>query len=41
LKKIYSAFYPTLNLENTEVEKLNAVKSQLNNDLDIKLSDCF
>ena len=26
---------------STEVEKLNAVKSQLNNDLDIKLSDCF
>lgn len=41
LKKIYSAFHPTLNLKDTEVEKLNAVKSQLNNDLDIKLSDCF
>ena len=41
LHKIYSAFHPTLNLKNTEVEKLNAIKSQLNENLDIKLSDCF
>jgi membrane protein len=41
LQKIYSAFHPTLNLKNTEVEKLSAVKSKLNSDLDIKLYDCF
>jgi membrane protein len=41
LQKIYSAFHPTLNLKNTEIEKLSAVKTQLNDNLDIKLSDCF
>ena len=41
LQKIYSAFHPTLNLKNTEIEKLSAIKTQLNDNLDIKLSDCF
>jgi len=41
LLRIYSAFHPTLNLVDTEIERLNSVKSQLNSNLDIKLSDCF
>ena len=41
LQRIYSAFHPTLNLKNTEVEKLSAVNSKLNSNLDIKLYDCF
>ncbi len=41
LKKIYAALHPSLNLKDTEVEKLSAVKSKLNSSLDIKLSDCF
>ncbi|AXA34504.1 YihY family inner membrane protein [Francisella adeliensis] len=41
LRKIYIAFNPTLSLKNSCVTALNTVKSDLYQDLDIKLYDCF
>lgn len=41
LQKIYTAFQPTLNFKNTGIDKLDTVKTQLNNNLNIRLSDCF
>lgn len=41
LHNIYLAFNPTINFKTSSSRKLNAIKSDLYQDLDIKLSDCF
>lgn len=41
LRSVYLAFDPTINFKTSTTEKINAIKSDLYEDLDIKLHECF
>ncbi|QIV95123.1 YhjD/YihY/BrkB family envelope integrity protein [Allofrancisella frigidaquae] len=41
LHQVYLAFRPTLNFKTSSFRKINAIKSQLYKELDVKLYECF
>jgi membrane protein len=41
LRKIYTSLDPSLNFNTSSIRKVNAIKTQLYSNLDVKLHECF